>query len=84
MGTVQRMCLEMGLHRAETFSQPAIIDIGHEKVIKLFWSVYTLDVRWSLGTGMPSHLEFSDIDPSLPRPVSGLPLAFAWNGTSDT
>ena len=43
---------------------------GKEDVLNLFWSVYTLDMRFSMGTGMPYHLDSSDIDQSLPRPVS--------------
>ena len=37
--------------------------------IKLFWSVYVLDRRWSFGTGMPFALQDADIDPALPEPV---------------
>jgi Fungal specific transcription factor domain len=70
IGTAQRLCLEMGLHRSETYPQHAIVSYGKEGVLKLFWSVYTLDMRFSMGTGMPYHLDTSDIDPSLPRPVS--------------
>ncbi|RAO68366.1 uncharacterized protein BHQ10_004378 [Talaromyces amestolkiae] len=68
IGTAQRLCLEMGLHRSETYPQPAIVSHGKEGVLNLFWSVYTLDIRFSMGTGMPYHLDSSDIDPSLPRP----------------
>lgn len=70
IGIVLRMCLEMGLHQQATYSQPPIVEIGVEKVLKLFWSAYTLDIRWSMGTGMPHHLSFQTIDPVLPRPVS--------------
>lgn len=69
IGTAQRLCLEMGLHRTETYPQPAIVAHGREGVLKLFWSIYTLDIRFSMGTGMPYHLDSSDIDPSLQRPV---------------
>ncbi|KAL1962252.1 hypothetical protein VTN77DRAFT_9842 [Rasamsonia byssochlamydoides] len=81
IGTVVRMCLEMGLHRRETFTRPAIISFGRERVLKLFWSVYTLDMRWSIGTGMPFHLDYSDIDPSLPQPA-GVPYLTAMIGYS--
>uniref|UniRef100_A0A093VP73 Putative transcriptional regulatory protein n=1 Tax=Talaromyces marneffei PM1 TaxID=1077442 RepID=A0A093VP73_TALMA len=70
IGIAQRLCLEMGLHRSETYPQPAIVLHGKEGVLKLFWSVYTLDTRFSMGTGMPSHLDSSDIDQSLPRPAN--------------
>jgi len=39
-------------------------------MIKLFWSIYVLDRRWSFGTGMPFALQDADIDPLLPEPVS--------------
>lgn len=67
------MCLEMGLHRKETYKQPVIVAFGSDRVLKLFWSAYTLDIRWSIGTGMPFHLDHDDIDPSLPHPVSYTP-----------
>ncbi|EED18602.1 C6 transcription factor, putative [Talaromyces stipitatus ATCC 10500] len=70
IGTAQRLCLEMGLHRSETYPQPAIVSYGKEDALKLFWSVYTLDIRFSMGTGMPYQLDSSDIDPSLPRPTN--------------
>lgn len=69
MGIVARMCLELGLHRSETLCEPKIIAFGPERVIKIFWSVYVLDMRWSLGTGMRCALQDIDIDPQLPQPV---------------
>ncbi|KAL2219690.1 putative C6 transcription factor [Thermoascus aurantiacus ATCC 26904] len=81
IGTVVRMCLEMGLHRKETFTRPAIITFGRERVLKLFWSVYTLDMRWSISTGMPFHLDHSDIDALLPQP-DGVPYLTAMIGYS--
>jgi len=41
-----------------------------DNAMLLFWSVYSLDRRWSFGTGMPFALQDSDLDPQLPRPVS--------------
>lgn len=70
IGTVQRMCLEMGLHRQDTLREPAVVQFGSERVINLFWSVYVLDMRWSLGTGMRCALQDIDIDTQLPEPVS--------------
>lgn len=40
--------------------------------VRVFWSVYGLDRRWSFGTGMPFAMQDSDIDWSLPEPVSPL------------
>ncbi|KAJ5223253.1 hypothetical protein N7468_007795 [Penicillium chermesinum] len=73
IGIVERMCLEKGLHRRETLSQPAIVAAGKERVLRLFWSIYVLDMRWSFGTGMPFALEDADIDPWLPEPEQEIP-----------
>jgi hypothetical protein len=42
-------------------------------VLRLFWSIYILDMRWSFGTGMPFALEDTDIDPWLPEPEEKTP-----------
>ncbi|KAJ5775014.1 uncharacterized protein N7511_000025 [Penicillium nucicola] len=73
IGIVERMCLEKGLHRRETLNQPAIVAAGKERVLRLFWSIYILDMRWSFGTGMPFSLEDTDIDPWLPEPAEKTP-----------
>lgn len=73
IGVVERMCLEKGLHRRETLNQPAIVAAGKDRVLRLFWSIYVLDMRWSFGTGMPFALEDSDIDPWLPEPEEKTP-----------
>lgn len=73
VGIVERMCLEKGLHRRETLNQPAIIAVGKDRVLRLFWSIYILDMRWSFGTGMPFALEDTDIDPWLPEPAENTP-----------
>ncbi|KAB8233191.1 putative C6 transcription factor [Aspergillus alliaceus] len=73
IGIVERMCLEKGLHRRETLQQPAVLAEGRERVLRLFWSIYVLDMRWSFGTGMPFALEDSDIDPWLPEPEEKTP-----------
>ncbi|CAG8900730.1 unnamed protein product [Penicillium egyptiacum] len=73
VGIVERMCLEKGLHRRETLNQPAIIAVGKDRVLRLFWSIYILDMRWSFGTGMPFALEDTDIDPWLPEPAEKTP-----------
>jgi hypothetical protein len=73
IGIVERMCLEKGLHRRETLSHPTVVAAGRDRVLRLFWSIYTLDMRWSFGTGMPFSLEDSDIDPWLPEPEEKAP-----------
>ncbi|KAE8354597.1 putative C6 transcription factor [Aspergillus coremiiformis] len=73
IGIVERMCLEKGLHRRESLQHPAILAEGRERILRLFWSIYVLDMRWSFGTGMPFALEDSDIDPWLPEPEEKTP-----------
>ncbi|OOF96821.1 hypothetical protein ASPCADRAFT_167969 [Aspergillus carbonarius ITEM 5010] len=73
IGIVERMCLEKGLHRRETLNQPSIAKVGKDRVLRLFWSIYILDIRWSFGTGMPFSLEDTDIDPWLPEPEEKTP-----------
>ncbi|KAL2849793.1 hypothetical protein BJX68DRAFT_276005 [Aspergillus pseudodeflectus] len=69
IGIVNRLCLEKGFHRRETLRHPTIVAVGRERVLKLFWSVRVLDLRWSFGTGMPFGMDESDIDPLLPEPA---------------
>jgi hypothetical protein len=64
------MCIELGLHRRDTLFKTVTDEEERLSVIKLFWSIYVLDRRWSFGTGMPFALQDADIDPSLPEPVS--------------
>ncbi|EAW14948.1 putative C6 transcription factor [Aspergillus clavatus NRRL 1] len=73
IGLVERMCLEKGLHRRATLNHPSVVAAGRDRVLCLFWSIYTLDMRWSFGTGMPFSLEDSDIDPWLPEPEEKTP-----------
>lgn len=75
IGIVERMCLEIGLNRRESLTQPALVESagGEDRLSRLFWSVYILDLRWSFGTGMPFALEESDIDPWLPEPDEDVP-----------
>ncbi|EPS35020.1 hypothetical protein PDE_09985 [Penicillium oxalicum 114-2] len=73
IGIVERMCLEKGLHRSESLNHLDVKETGIERVLRLFWSIYILDMRWSFGTGMPFALEDTDIDPSLPEPGEETP-----------
>ncbi|KAJ5144062.1 uncharacterized protein N7515_002849 [Penicillium bovifimosum] len=72
IGLAARMCLEMGLHRRDalvkSFPNEQWVDIT-----RLFWSIYSLDRRWSLGTGLPFVIQDEDIDPNLPEPDATLP-----------
>ncbi|TAQ87163.1 hypothetical protein B7494_g4511 [Chlorociboria aeruginascens] len=73
IGQVARMCIELGLHRRDSLFKVVTDEEERANVIKLFWSIYVLDRRWSFGTGMPFALQDSDIDPTLPEPESVIP-----------
>ncbi|KAK4543731.1 hypothetical protein LTR36_005376 [Oleoguttula mirabilis] len=76
IGLTARVCIEMGLHRRETYE--AMQDESERsETILLFWSIYVLDRRWSLGTGMPFALQDADIDPQLPKPEERSPYLMA-------
>ncbi|GAB7348589.1 hypothetical protein MBLNU459_g6973t1 [Dothideomycetes sp. NU459] len=66
IGLTTRLCIELGLHRKETYD--AMTEQECNATVLLFWAVYCLDRRWSFGTGMPFALQDSDIDPNLPKP----------------
>ena len=70
IGLAARLCLELGLHRREVLVKTFTTGEECSWMIKLFWSIYVLDRRWSFGTGMPFALQDADIDPLLPEPVS--------------
>ena len=70
IGLTVRLCIEIGLHRKETYD--ALPEAERNSVVLLFWAIYCLDRRWSFGVGMPFALQDSDIDPRLPKPVSVL------------
>lgn len=69
IGLAARMCFEMGLHRREVLTKNFVSENDCSWAVRLFWSIYVLDRRWSFGTGMPFAIQDSDIDASLPEPV---------------
>ncbi|KAL5363962.1 fungal-specific transcription factor domain protein [Aspergillus floccosus] len=73
IGLAARMCLEMGLHRRDALAKSFPNEDQWPEVIKIFWAVYSLDRRWSFGTGLPFVIQDEDIDPNLPEPDSSLP-----------
>jgi len=70
IGLAARLSLEMGLHRSETYEKHITTEPARSTSLKVFWCIYVLDRRWSYGTGRGFALQESDIDSSLPRPVS--------------
>ena len=63
------MCFEMGLHRREVLTKTFVSGDDYIWGVRLFWSLYILDRRWSFSTGMPFAIQDTDIDPLLPEPV---------------
>lgn len=70
IGLAARMCLEMGLHRKDALMKSFPLESQWNEITRIFWTVYSLDRRWSLGTGLPFVIQDEDIDPNLPEPVS--------------
>lgn len=68
IGHTVRLCIELGLHRRETYE--SMSEAERSSSMLLFWAIYVLDRRWSFGTGMPFALQDADIDPMIPKPVS--------------
>ncbi|EXJ75219.1 uncharacterized protein A1O5_01915 [Cladophialophora psammophila CBS 110553] len=73
IGLAARAALEMGLHLREP---PFECGKERDRTNRLFWCIYALDRRWSLGTGLPFALHEEDIDPSLPEPRDSPPHLF--------
>jgi hypothetical protein len=68
-GLAARHCLELGLHRRDTYAALFPNPEDQAVAIRTFWTIYVLDRRWSFGTGMPFALQDADIDSNLPKPV---------------
>lgn len=72
-GFAVRGVLEMGLHRRSTWVRKSGNfpgDLERTWSIKLFWCIYCLDRRWSLGTGLPFAIQDAHMDVELPEIVS--------------
>ncbi|KAL2833256.1 fungal-specific transcription factor domain-containing protein [Aspergillus cavernicola] len=72
IGVAARMCLEMGLHRRDALAKTFPNEVQWPEVVKIFWAIYSLDRRWSFGTGLPFVIQDEDIDPNLPDPDPSL------------
>ncbi|EER26054.1 Fungal specific transcription factor, putative [Coccidioides posadasii C735 delta SOWgp] len=73
IGIAARMCVEIGLHRRDAVLKAFNNEEELISVNKLFWSIYCLDRRWSIGTGLPFTIQDEDIDPYLPEPDDSAP-----------
>ncbi|KAF1837184.1 fungal-specific transcription factor-like protein [Decorospora gaudefroyi] len=67
-GLAARHCLELGLHRRDTYANLFPDSEEQAAAIRTFWTIYVLDRRWSFGTGMPFALQDADIDTNIPKP----------------
>jgi hypothetical protein len=70
IGLAARIALEMGLHLHDPSFTTLQEREERDRANRLFWCIYCLDKRWSLGTGLPFAIHDDDIDSSLPEPVS--------------
>ncbi|KAL4813059.1 fungal-specific transcription factor domain-containing protein [Aspergillus spinulosporus] len=68
IGVASRMCLEMGLHRRDALAKNFPDEAQWPDIVRIFWSIYSLDRRWSLGTGLPFSMHDEDIDQMEPDP----------------
>jgi hypothetical protein len=55
--------LELGLHRKESARRNLPDDQVRAWAMRLFWCIYILDRRWSIGLSLPFTLQDADIDP---------------------
>jgi hypothetical protein len=61
--------LELGLHRKHSLLKNIPNDRMRTWAVRLFWCIYILDRRWSIGLSLPFALQDADIDPELLQPV---------------
>ncbi|KAL9065286.1 MAG: hypothetical protein Q9157_007524 [Trypethelium eluteriae] len=77
IGFSTRLCMELGLHRHETYDVLFTDPNERASIVRLFWAIYVLDRRWAFGTGMPFVLQDGDIDPALDKPGDSSPYLMA-------
>lgn len=69
IGTVLRILQELGYHNSSSLQQRFQLNTDRARAQKILWSAYTLDRRWSSGTGLPFAILESDIDYAFDNPV---------------
>ncbi|KAL9600233.1 MAG: hypothetical protein Q9179_003275 [Wetmoreana sp. 5 TL-2023] len=77
IGLAARLSFELGLHRNNVLHRDFANDDDRSWALKLFWSIFVLDRRWSFGTGLPFAIQDEDIDPLLPEPDGSTPYLTA-------
>lgn len=76
IGLAVRGCMQLGLHRQETWLRTGGVFPGALQcrwASRLFWCIYVLDRKWSFGTGLPFAIQDSDMDTNLPEPGAATP-----------
>ena len=61
IGNVLRLLQELGCHDPDRLHHESPSAPQRDAEQKLYWSAYTLDRRWSFGTGLPFAVQDSDI-----------------------
>ncbi|KAL8677564.1 MAG: hypothetical protein Q9186_006025 [Xanthomendoza sp. 1 TL-2023] len=77
IGLAARLSYEVGLHRNNILHRDFADHEERSWALKLFWSIFVLDRRWSFGTGLPFAIQDADIDPMLPEPDGSTPYLTA-------
>ncbi|KAL8712241.1 MAG: hypothetical protein Q9220_003392 [cf. Caloplaca sp. 1 TL-2023] len=77
IGLAARLSFELGLHRNHVLHRDFVNHEERSWALKLFWSIFVLDRRWSFGTGLPFAIQDADIDPLLPEPDGQTPYLTA-------
>ncbi|KAL6691251.1 hypothetical protein J3F84DRAFT_387206 [Trichoderma pleuroticola] len=68
IGIAARLCIELGLHQANSLRRMHRNPKASTRTLTLFWGIYILDRRFSLSTGRPFAIQDGDVDPALPKP----------------
>ncbi|KAL7905163.1 hypothetical protein GGI35DRAFT_483662 [Trichoderma velutinum] len=68
IGVACREALVLGLHRRITLFETFPIKEHRDLAVRVFWTIYVLDRRWSFGTNLSFALVDRDIDTELPEP----------------
>ncbi|KAL8838051.1 MAG: hypothetical protein Q9170_002287 [Blastenia crenularia] len=77
IGLAARLSFEVGLHRNNVLHRDFANHEERSWAMKLFWSIFVLDRRWSFGAGLPFAIQDADIDPLLPEPDGSTPYLTA-------
>ncbi|KAL6689779.1 hypothetical protein J3F84DRAFT_353933 [Trichoderma pleuroticola] len=68
IGLACREALILGLHRRITLLETFPMKEHRDLAVRVFWTIYVLDRRWSFGTNLSFALVDRDIDMELPEP----------------